>query len=119
MRVTRYAGGYQDYVAQRGEGERAVVAAVKAAAPTQVAATATPKAKRALTYAERLELEAIVDKVDAADKAVAEVEALLADPSLYAKRGHEVVPLQARLATARAEAAMLAARWEELEAKKG
>jgi ATP-binding cassette subfamily F protein uup len=117
-RVTRYAGGYQDYVAQRGEGERERAALAAKSAPPAPAA-AKPRAKGGLTYAERIELEGIVDRVDGAEKAVAEIEALLADPSLYAKRGHEVAPLQARLAAARAEAAKLAARWEELEAKRG
>jgi ATP-binding cassette subfamily F protein uup len=119
-RVTRYAGGYQDYVAQRGERAAAQPKSAPPVAPD--AAPAKPRtrtAKSALTYAERIELDGIVDEVDRADKAVAEIEALLADPSLYAKRGHEVAPLQARLAAARAAAAKLAARWEELEAKKG
>jgi ATP-binding cassette subfamily F protein uup len=119
-RVTRYAGGYQDYIAQRAERPLAVQAKSAPPAASTGTAAAAPKAKTksALTYAERIELEAIVDRVDLAEKAVAEIEALLADPSLYAKRGHEVAPLQARLASARAEAAKVAARWEELEAKR-
>ncbi len=119
-RVTRYAGGYQDYIAQRGAPARAkpAAAAPAATAPAAPKPTATAKAKRGLTYAERLELEGIVDAIERAESAVAEIEALLADPALYAKRGQEVAPLQARLEAARAEAARLVARWEELEAKK-
>jgi ATP-binding cassette subfamily F protein uup len=117
-KATRYAGGYQDYIAQRDarrEAERAPAAAQAAAKPA--ANAAKPKSKSGLTYAERLELEGILDKIDAAEKRVATIEAQLADPSLYATRGHEVAGLQAQLATAKDEAAKLVARWESLEAK--
>jgi ATP-binding cassette subfamily F protein uup len=112
-RVTRYAGGYEDYLSQRGE-HRAEPANVSQAVPPKKANK--PKAK--LTYAERIELESIVDAVDAADKTVAEVESLLADPSLYSKRPHEVAGLEGKLAQARADAAKLAQRWEALEKKR-
>jgi ABC transport system ATP-binding/permease protein len=116
--VTRYAGGYQDYVTQRADRSEAKKA------PAPVAAIPAPKpspkdeAKRGLTYAERIELGGIVAAVDEADKRVHELEAELADPALYAKRGHDVAELKARLEGARAEAARLMARWEALEAKR-
>ena len=116
-KVTRYAGGWQDYVAQK---QRSVQ--VEAPAPPRATTPSAPpkaKAKSGLTYAERLELEGILDAIDAAEKAVGEAEKKLADPDLYAKRGGEVAGLQAVLATAKAEAARLVARWEELEQKKG
>ncbi|HEY8089936.1 MAG TPA: ABC-F family ATP-binding cassette domain-containing protein [Polyangiaceae bacterium] len=114
--VTRYAGGYQDYVAQRGE-RRTTRASAPPPAPIASAAP-RPKARSALTYAERLELEGIVATIDAAEKKVANIEAALADPTLYATRGSEVAPLQARLDHAKAEAARLVARWEELESRR-
>ncbi len=113
-RVTRYAGGYQDYVSQRGDRRAA------AAPPRVPARTAAPKAKErsGLTYAERLELDGILERIDAAERAVTEAETALADPSLYAQRGHEVAGLQAKLEGAKAAAAKLMARWEELEARR-
>jgi ATP-binding cassette subfamily F protein uup len=116
--VTRYAGGYQDYVAQRarrGQPSRPPPPSSRIASPPQ----GTRQKGGGLTHAERLELDAIVEKIDAAERAVAALEAELADPSLYATRGAEVADLQARLAAAREEAARLAARWEVLEGKKG
>jgi ATP-binding cassette subfamily F protein uup len=127
--VTRYAGGYHDYVLQRGERRAPNRAAASPPAarisgeagsgsPPAAAQGAPKKAKGGLTYAERLELEGILDRVDAAEKAVAAIEAQLADPTLYAQRGSEVAALQARLQEARAEATRLLERWEALEAKK-
>ncbi|HLK36016.1 MAG TPA: ABC-F family ATP-binding cassette domain-containing protein [Polyangiaceae bacterium] len=119
-RVTRYAGGYHDYLAQRERtpAPRAPEELPPAPPVAPPAHSAKGRAKGGLTYAERLELDAIVDEVEAAERAVAEVEALLGDPSLYAKRGGEVAGLQTRLEAAKAEAARRVARWEELEAKK-
>lgn len=120
-RITRYAGGYQDYVLQRARETPAAAAASAVAAsasPALVPAAPSAKPKSGLTYAERLELEGIVDAIDAAEKQVAELEAALADPSLYATRGAEVAPLRARLEAATAVAASLVARWEALEEKK-
>jgi ATP-binding cassette subfamily F protein uup len=117
-KVTRYAGGYEDYIAQRGKRP---TTPPPAAPPPPAAATVAkkaPKAKSDLTFAERRELETIVEAVDAADRRVTELEAKLADPTLYAKRAHEVAPLQEQLTGARAEATRLAKRWELLESKK-
>jgi ATP-binding cassette subfamily F protein uup len=121
-RITRYAGGYQDYVLQRTR-ETQAPATVPAVVPSvpPAAAPPAPSAKPkpgGLTFAERRELEGIVDAIDAAEKQVAKLEAALADPALYATRGAEVAPLRARLEAATAEAATLVARWEALEEKK-
>jgi ATP-binding cassette subfamily F protein uup len=112
--VTRYAGGYGDYVTQRGDRRPHVSGIATVNAPSRPAA----KSKDRLTYAERLELEEIVDAIDTADKTVAEIGAQLASPSLYATRGQDVAALKARLEAARVHAATLAARWEELEHKR-
>lgn len=117
-KVTRYAGGYEDYVAQRGKRSTRSGAAVASVPVPVEPLKKAPKEKNQLTHAERVELETLLDAVEAADKRVAEVEARLADPSLYAKRGHEVAPLQEQLTTARTEASRLAKRWELLESKK-
>jgi ATP-binding cassette subfamily F protein uup len=121
--VTRYAGGYQDYVVQRGERlaerERERVRKRDTDWPPPPRLGAKPREKGGLTYAERIELAGILDVIEAAEKRVAALEAQLADPALYATRGNEVAGLQADLAAARDEAAARVARWEELESKKG
>jgi ABC transport system ATP-binding/permease protein len=124
--IVRYAGGYQDYVAQRGartakasKAEKLDKQSVppKADGSAKASGKPKPKGKSALTHAERIELESIVDKIEAADKKIAEAEAALAVPDLYVKRGQEVAGLQAKLTEAREQAARLSRRWEELEAK--
>ena len=120
--VERHAGGYEDYVAHKKEErqrrelrqnveERAVAAAT--------APIAKSRAKSALTYAERIELDGIMNAIDRAECEAAALEAKLADPALYASRGNEVAPLQAKLAAAKGEAARLVSRWEFLETKRG
>jgi ATP-binding cassette subfamily F protein uup len=117
--VTRYAGGWQDYVMQKERARADAAASPAVAARTKDdGEQAKPRPRGGLTYAERLELEAIVDRIEAAEKRVADVEARLADPDLYAKRGSEVAGVQAELSAARDEAAKLVARWEALERKK-
>jgi ATP-binding cassette subfamily F protein uup len=124
-RITRYAGGYQDYLAQRGSArspengpERGRGSNAPTPAATAAAGPAPARSKSGLTYAERLELESIVDTIDAAEKRVAALEAALADPALYATRGHEVAALRAQLAAAQEQAAALVARWELLESRR-
>jgi ATP-binding cassette subfamily F protein uup len=155
-RVVRYAGGYQDYIAQRGDRRAQAAKTAQAAKPgdargkgdkggtggtgdkgrtsespgANAKSGANDKSNKSsqsdqrgkagggLTHAERLELEKIVDAIDTADKRVAAVEALLADPTLYAQRRDEVPALQAQLVAAREETARLAKRWEALEAKR-
>jgi len=117
-KVTRYAGGYQDYLAQKGERRAAEESEAARPASAPPAPKPAPRGKGGITYAERLELEGILDTIEAAEKKVADLEAQLADPDLYARRGHEVAPLRAALDAARDQAAKLVARWEMLEQKK-
>jgi ATP-binding cassette subfamily F protein uup len=111
--VVLYEGGYTSYRAQRASRE---APATPRAEPAARAPRPRPP-RQALTYAERLELGAIVDRIEEADRRVAALEARLADPATYA-RGLDVTPIVAELAEARAEAGRLLARWEELETKR-
>ncbi|HEY2509289.1 MAG TPA: ABC-F family ATP-binding cassette domain-containing protein [Polyangiaceae bacterium] len=124
--VERHAGGYEDYVAHKKEERERRASEEAAKAPRAEIATrpgsSGPEAKKGksgLTYAERIELEGLMDAVDAAERAVTAFEAELADPALYATRGQDVAPLNAKLAAAKVDAARLVARWEALETKKG
>ncbi|WP_437287698.1 ABC-F family ATP-binding cassette domain-containing protein [Sorangium sp. So ce406] len=128
-RVVRYAGNYDAYREQRAhaaaevEAEAAARAAKAQAAEPRPAQAQAKTAARAggapkLTYAERTELDGIVGKIDEADQKVRELEAKLADPTLYSSRGAEVAGLLSDLERAKKEAARLVSRWEELETKR-
>ncbi len=130
--VIRYAGNYDDYRAQRarGEGEKeekaaraAAVATLKEAGKPKEALPDGGSAPRAaararLSYAEQKELDGLPDRVEEADRAVAELTEKLSDPALYATRGGEVAGLNVELDRLRGEAARLLSRWEALETKR-
>jgi ATP-binding cassette subfamily F protein uup len=122
-RAIRVEGGYQDYVAYRElrARERAAEAAavarpVKAGAPA--AAPASPKKTRGLKYGERLELEGLLERVEAAESAVAALEAELASPGFYERDYKEQGVFHERLDAAKAEAEALVERWAALESRK-
>ncbi|XXT19158.1 ABC-F family ATP-binding cassette domain-containing protein [Sorangium sp. So ce429] len=128
-RVVRYAGNYDAYREQRAHA--ALAAQAEAAARAARAQAAEPRPAQAsakgaaragdrpkLSFAEKTELDGIVGKIDEAEQKVSELEAKLADPTLYASRGAEVAGLRSELERAKQEAARLVSRWEELETKR-
>jgi ATP-binding cassette subfamily F protein uup len=121
-KVIRYAGTYDDYRAQKAaaEAQRAEASSARdRLAPEKAApAEAAKKPAKGLSYSERIELEQILDRIEASEQTVSELEAQLGDPTLHARRGHEVPALMARLTAAKADAAALTTRWEELETKR-
>jgi ATP-binding cassette subfamily F protein uup len=114
-RVTQYQGGYSDWLERRPRRAR------EPEPPTAKPLTPTPapKPRTGLTFAERKELEGLLDRVDAAEREVATCEAELATPEFYARPDAERRAFHERLASARAEAQRLAERWTELEERKG
>ncbi len=123
-RVVRYAGGHQDYLLQKAAAEAAKEEAARVAATaTKGVAKDKPAPKvvaakaKGLTWAEQRELEGIMPRIEEAEGEVASLEKELADPALYSSRGAEVASLGRRLDEARARAAILLSRWEELEQK--
>lgn len=112
--TTRYADRIQAERAEeerRQEAERAEKAA--APAPSMPAPPPAPKRKK-LSYRENQELEALPDRIEAAETKVAALEDVLADPATYKERAAEVPAIQAELTEANAAVEQLYARWEEL-----
>jgi ATP-binding cassette subfamily F protein uup len=123
--VTRYEGNYTTYreqraaVQPRGEPRAAERAATRLNAPQQ-APSAAPVAPshKPLTYAERLELAAIVDRIADAEAVLARHEAALSDAATYSQGPDARKRAQDAYEAARADVAQLNARWEELETRK-
>ena len=118
--VVRYPGDYEDYRARREENERqARSRSAPPPPPLPTARTSAPPPRaKPLSYAERLELETILELIAAAEEIVRSLQARLADPALYAKAGADAGRLQEELARAEAKVSSLTARWESLEARK-
>jgi ATP-binding cassette subfamily F protein uup len=131
-RVVRYPGNYTTYRDLRAEAEakkkeEAAQSASKTAdrkdakpseADAKSASKPEPGAPKPLSFAEKKELDGLMDVIGAAEARVAELEARLADPALYAKEAALAGKLSGELEGARAEIARLYARWEELEARR-
>jgi ATP-binding cassette subfamily F protein uup len=73
---------------------------------------------KALTHAERIELDGVLDVIDEAELRVSALDASLADPRLYAERSDEAKRIKDDREAAIAEVARLTSRWEELEARR-
>lgn len=121
-RVTRYAGAYQAYAAARERAEEARRDAARATIGTRPDADkrGAVKSKASLSKNEQKELDGIMDKIEDAEKTAVAIEAELSDPALYAggQESTKVAEIRSRLEAAKAHAAKLTARWEDLEAKK-
>jgi ABC transport system ATP-binding/permease protein len=120
-KVVRYAGGYSDYLQQKAANDAAKEEQARAVVESKNIAKEKPVVKNAktkgLTWAEQREFDTILERIDEAEREVAQCEKALSDPALYASRASEVPAMTRKLDEAKARAAALMARWEELEQK--
>ncbi|WP_394824116.1 ABC-F family ATP-binding cassette domain-containing protein [Pendulispora albinea] len=130
-KVTLYGGNWSSYRERLAQNRAAAIesaSATKGASSIpqkgkvgvgEAAPSNTPAApeKKKLTYAERLELEKILDVIAEAEVRLSALEAKLADGSLWAKSPDEAKETQGLLDAARAEVERLTARWEDLESR--
>jgi ATP-binding cassette subfamily F protein uup len=114
-RVVYYPGNYSTYLRLRAE---ALVRDTQESSAPSPRPRRPPRPRRGLTYAEQRELDGILDQVSTAEARVAEIEAELADPELYAKRGATVPALLSAEKEARTDLQRLSERWEELETRR-
>ena len=114
-----YAGGYSDMVAQRGFGVEALKSASQRAEPkAKPAAREKPAGKPRLSFNERHALATLPEKIEALRKERAALEAVLADPALYASDPKKFATASARLHAAQTELAEAEERWLELEIRR-
>lgn len=117
-KVVHFSGDYEAYRAAREEAKAMAVARPKETARADTAEDAPRGAGKPLTYAERIELDGIMDRIAEAEASLARIEGELADPSLYAAGGDGVRALQEKRASAAAKVAELTVRWETLESRR-
>ncbi len=115
-RTTFSTGTYDYYLEKRERLASVPVPAATAVRRVETASRpASPKPRR-LTFKEQRELEGMEAAILSAEEKVAELEAVFGDPDFHRKHGVRTAELTEELEAARAEAARLYARWEELDA---
>jgi ATP-binding cassette subfamily F protein uup len=109
--IYEYAGGYDDWLSQRGSGAKSQVS--KSAIETKVA----PKTnvKRQLSYKEKKELESMPVKIQKLEEEQQKLYELMADVSFYQRDSQEVAQTKARAEAIVDELLKVYERWEELE----
>ncbi len=113
--IDEYIGGYQDYLQQRPD-QTAVdqKSAVKKAAAKAEANTA-PAKKVKLSYKDQRALEQLPAEMEALEKEQAEINASLADGSLFISDADKAMTLSNRLTEIDELLLEKLERWEELE----
>ena len=114
-RVVAYAGNYSDYRDQRSARQTDRKRSADKSPPKPKGGSAAKVQK--LSYEEKQELRQLVGDIERAEEQVAEVEALLNDPALYADRAEEVPAIVARQGDLQVEIDRMMTRWMELESK--
>lgn len=113
--IDEYIGGYQDYLQQRPD-QTAVdqKSAVKKAA-AKAEANAAPAKKVKLSYKDQRALEQLPTEMEALEKEQAEINASLADGSLFISDADKAMTLSNRLTEIDELLLEKLERWEELE----
>ena len=119
--VREYAGGYDDWLAQRAGNPNSKAAKQIAAAPPVSSETkpAAAARKTRLGFKEVRELEQLPQQIEALEIEQRDINARLADPRLYSSgASEEAQRLGSRLQEVEAQLAQAFMRWEILEAKR-
>ncbi len=117
--IEQHAGGYSDYLERRrAKASEAVAEAAVKKAASKPEESSAPPAKRGLTWAERRELEGLLDRVDQAERKVAALEGELGEPAFYERPDAARREFFEQLELARAAANAVAERWAELEERR-
>ncbi|GGH19665.1 ATP-binding cassette, subfamily F, uup [Cribrihabitans marinus] len=83
-RATVYAGGWSDYISQRGDRTEKKDEKPKASA-AKLKSQPRSEDKPGLSFTEKHRLEALPDEITRLEAEIAKLEALLSDPDLYAR----------------------------------
>lgn len=111
--IYEYAGGYDDWLAQRQPQEKRAAVKLKADRPAE---QDKPIVVRKLSYKEQRELELLPQQIQKLEAEQENLYARLADISFYQKDPKEVAQAQTRADEISEELLKLYERWEYLEA---
>ncbi len=113
-RVVEYAGGYSDYLYQRGEASRP--SAPKKTAPAPARQHPRKTETRKLSYKDQRELDGLPARIAELETAKLKLETALADPNLYSRDADAYNEAAKKLADVTGAIEQAEARWLELEA---
>ncbi|MFQ6759627.1 MAG: ATP-binding cassette domain-containing protein [Deltaproteobacteria bacterium] len=115
-RVEEYAGGYDDWLVQRGQTPAPAAKPEK----SEKKETVPPKkaAAKKLSYKEERELEALPSRLEEMEAKLEELHQQLGDPALYQKDPSAIPQIQKQLEALEQELKKAYGRWEALEAVK-
>jgi ATP-binding cassette subfamily F protein uup len=116
--VTEYAGGYSDYLVQRKQAQQVVTDEPTAKSKVVNIGDARQKAKKKskkLSYKDQRELDNLPAEVESMTMRLAQMEAELSDPSLYAKDPTKFESLSKEIEATRDVLDEKEMRWLELE----
>ena len=126
-RWVEYAGGYSDMLAQRGSGVAVQdPGGQRQSSPTREAA-ATPanrtdnnaaRSQKKLSFKDKHALDQLPQRMEALASKIAEIEAELADASLFQQQPQRFAELSSQLAAAQQQLEMAEEQWLELEIKR-
>ena len=114
-RAVEYAGGYSDYLTQRGGGPEPTA---KSEPPRKAPLTRTRTAPRKLGYRDQRALDRLPGEIEALEGAVAALEARLADAGLYRRDPAAFETTSRELTAARGALSAAEERWLDLEARR-
>jgi ATP-binding cassette subfamily F protein uup len=112
-RVVEYAGGYDDWLAQRPVSEDA-----KPAPPPRPARKEEPPRaakERKLSFKEKQELAALPERIERLEAEKEAIHARFADPTFFRSGADEAASLKSRVTAVEAELEAAYARWNELD----
>ncbi len=110
--ITEYAGGYDDWLAQRPQTPAPQAAKPKLAPSAKPKSDAKPKK---LTFAQNRELKALPSLIESLESEQRRLHAAMADPAFYKQNPQEIKAQQQRLQEVEGEIDIHYRRWEELE----
>ena len=114
-RATEYAGGYSDYLVQRGDSPLAARPASGRVAGKSPKRTRT---RTKLGYLDQRELDGLPDRIEQLHRDIAAAESVLDDPALFQNDNRRYLATAERLARLKEERDAAEARWLDLEGRR-
>jgi ATP-binding cassette subfamily F protein uup len=112
--LREYVGGYDDWLRQRA-ARPIEKPAEKPSVRPQPAQAGSAGSPRRLTYKERMELEALPERISQYEAQIEVLHCDMAEPQFYQQPGAKIAEAQARLKLLQRDLAAAYAQWEALE----